>query len=303
MASEKVACSSCKKTTAGYICRGCWESFCFEHLTEHRQKLSQQLDETELDRDQFQQNIQDKKQNLQNGSLMKEINEWEQKSIVTIKQTAEECRRVAHSYINNVENQFIEFTEELKQVRQHNEFNEIDLNQLKNKLQELNKELMRPSTICLERVSSSSYIEKISIIPSSDSDPSYSPSNTVQATLEAFNQLSATPLSLSPSAVGQYGWESLTSVDPVTRKPTEISTAFFKKPINKLFDTQSVSTPTTKKGSRTSMFKPQDSAVASYSAIRSRSPLIRSHSQRTVRPDSPAYRPASIYPRYRLNPQ
>ncbi|CAF1077948.1 unnamed protein product [Adineta ricciae] len=282
MTSNKIACSSCKKTTAGYICRGCWESFCFEHLTEHRQKLSQQLDETELDRDQFQQNIQDKKQNLQNDALVKEINEWEQKSIVTIKQTAEECRRAVHSYIDSVEYQFIEFTEELKQIRKHNEFNEIDLNQLKDKLQELNKELMRPSTICLKRVSSSSYIKKISIIPSSDSDPSHSPSNTVQATLEAFNQLSATPLSFLPSAVGQHGRKPLTSVDPVKRRPTEISTAFLNTPGNMLFNTPSASTPTTIKGRRQSMLERQDSAVPSYPAFRLPSPSIHSRSRRML---------------------
>ena len=57
-------------------------------------------------------------------------------------------------------------TEELRQVRRENEFNEIDLNEFKIKLTKLTEELVKPSNISTEH-DCTSFINKISVISSS----------------------------------------------------------------------------------------------------------------------------------------
>ena len=168
MANIKAHCFICNKQKTTYLCRGCSKDFCLPHLTEHRQTLSQQLGEIENDRDQFQQNISEQKQNRQNYPLIEQINQWEQNSIDKIKQTATECREILIEYINEIENKFLQLTQQLKDIREENEFNEIDLDHLKNKLTQLTQEFNQPSNISVQQDSSSStFINKISVISSS----------------------------------------------------------------------------------------------------------------------------------------
>ena len=164
-ASTKAQCFTCNKDKVVYRCEGCSKDFCLPHLTEHHEKLGQQLYEIEYDRDQFQQII---LQERQNYPLTEQINQWEEDSIHKIHQTAEKCRQRLVTYTDNnikqIENEFIELTKEMKQMRGENEFNEIDLNRLKNKLTKFNDEFLYPTNISIQQDSSSSFINKISII-------------------------------------------------------------------------------------------------------------------------------------------
>ena len=58
------------------------------------------------------------------------------------------------------------FNEQLKQIRQDNDFNEIILNQLKQKLKQLEEEFNKSSFISIQQ-DSSPFINKISVIISS----------------------------------------------------------------------------------------------------------------------------------------
>ena len=55
--------------------------FCFNHLTDHRQELSQQLDEIEINRDIFRQTLNEQINNPKKHSLIKQIDQWEEDSI------------------------------------------------------------------------------------------------------------------------------------------------------------------------------------------------------------------------------
>ena len=176
-AKSKAQCFICNKEKTTYICRGCSKDFCFDHLIEHRQILGKQLDEIECDRDQFQQLIFEQKQNPHNCALIGQINQWEQNSILKIQQTAEECREMlmkhTDKHISGIEKKFKQFTEQLKDIRQENELNEIDLNHLKSKLIQLTQEFIKRPNISIEQDSSSSaFINKISVITLSDISPS-----------------------------------------------------------------------------------------------------------------------------------
>lgn len=54
-ATGKGHCITCGKGKGAVGCEGCLQVFCLNHLIEHRQKLSTQLDEIEVNRDIFRQ--------------------------------------------------------------------------------------------------------------------------------------------------------------------------------------------------------------------------------------------------------
>ena len=98
--------------------------------------------------------------------LMQEIDQWEINSIALIQQTAEEARRILANHaaenIRKIEDKLVRLTEELKITRDENDFNELHINQFKEKLQELEEQLKKPSNISI-RHDPSSFIGRISI--------------------------------------------------------------------------------------------------------------------------------------------
>jgi sugar lactone lactonase YvrE len=165
--TAKAQCCICNKEKNTYKCGGCSKDFCFNHLTEHRQSINQQFDEIENYHDQFRQTILKQKNDPQKHPLINQINKWEEDSIQKIKQTAQESRRKLIKYMNNhiivIENQLNHLAKQLKEIREENEFNEADLNQLREKLTKLAEELAKPSNVIIEQ-ESSSFIGKISVI-------------------------------------------------------------------------------------------------------------------------------------------
>ncbi|CAF0899357.1 unnamed protein product [Adineta steineri] len=166
-ANSRAKCSICNKANATCLCSGCSKEFCFQHLTEHRQTLDKQLNEIINDHDQFQQTIIQQKQNPPNSSLIQQINQWEKNSIEKIQQTALQCRetviKLTQKSINDIEKKFIELSNKLKEIREENEFNEIDLNNFQLKLTQITKEFLQPSNISI-RQDSQEFIKKISVI-------------------------------------------------------------------------------------------------------------------------------------------
>ncbi len=43
----------CSKDRSAVRCEGCLQIFCYNHLTDHRQELNEQLDEIEVNRDTY----------------------------------------------------------------------------------------------------------------------------------------------------------------------------------------------------------------------------------------------------------
>ena len=164
----KSQCVTCKKEKAGYKCEGCSQYFCINHLPEHQQELWKELDEIEDHRNLFQQKITETKANPQKQLLIQQVNQWEKDSIEKIQQTAEEARRVlmkhTNTYIGEIEMKLEQLTNQLKYTRQENDFNEIILNQLEQKFQELENELNTPSSVSIQQDGSSSFINRLTVI-------------------------------------------------------------------------------------------------------------------------------------------
>jgi phage regulator Rha-like protein len=169
-ATGKGRCVICGKEKRAVRCEGCSQLFCFDHLPDHRQELSIQLDEIEVNRDLLRQTITEQTTNPKKHSLIKQIDQWEEDSIKIIQQTAKGCRQLVlqHTakHIDQIEVNLVKLTDGLRQTRQENDFNEIDLRELKQKLTQLAEELDKPSNVSIQQ-NSASLINKISVVVSS----------------------------------------------------------------------------------------------------------------------------------------
>ena len=170
-ATSKGRCLICKKERATTRCHGCSEDFCFNHLVEHRQELSQQFDHLENQRNLFRQILTEQTNNPQKHVLVQQINHWEKDAINKIQQTAEEAREMLLKYtnehMNEVEIKFNKLTDELKEIREENDYNEIDLNEMRKKLNELEEKLNKPSNVSVQLDSAAAFIQKIFVQVSS----------------------------------------------------------------------------------------------------------------------------------------
>ncbi|CAF1366069.1 unnamed protein product [Adineta steineri] len=140
----KAHCITCGKEKTAYKCEGCSQHFCANHLAEHQQTLRKQLDEIEDRQNLFKEAFNQEKINLQKHSLMQLVNKWEQQSIRTIQQTAEEARQL-----------LIQHTTEY-----------INQTEFKQKIKELEVELAKLPNISIQE-DSSLFIPKISVVISS----------------------------------------------------------------------------------------------------------------------------------------
>ena len=151
--SGKACCVICGKEKATLKCRGCLQDFCYNHVADHRQELNRQLDEIEVNRDVFRQALTDNSTDPKKTTLMRQINEWEHASINKIRQTAEEARQLVMEHtikhINQTEIKLNKLTDQIRQSREENDFSETDLNQWKEELKRLTKDLDKPSNIQL----------------------------------------------------------------------------------------------------------------------------------------------------------
>jgi hypothetical protein len=166
-ATGKSRCVTCGKEKGAVRCEGCQQIFCFDHLTNHRQELSQQLDEIEINRDLFRQTLNEQTNNREKHSFIKQIDRWEEDSIKKIEQTAKECRQLLlqHTieHINEIEVNLAKLTDQLRQTRKENDFNEIDLCQLKQKMTQLTEELDKLPYVSIQQ-DSASFINKIVVV-------------------------------------------------------------------------------------------------------------------------------------------
>ena len=165
--SDRTVCFTCNKEKITYFCQGCLNRFCLNHLNTHRQNLHQELDQIQTDHDQLRQNLNEEKSNPDDHGLIKQIDQWEQNSIEKIKQTAQQCRlkwtNYSDEYLDIMEKKINDFAQQIKQMNAEDEFNEIDLNHLKEKLEKLEGELHRPNNVSIKE-QSSSFIAEISLL-------------------------------------------------------------------------------------------------------------------------------------------
>ena len=172
MATEtnQVYCVKCGKEKATSKCTGCLQEFCYNHFQNHHQELNKQLDEIEVDRDVFRQRLNGQINQTNSTSIIKQIDQWVEDSIKIIQQTANECKQILSQQgtkdIYQIDVDLVKLTDQLIEMRQENDFNEIDINQFKEKLNQLVEELDRSSTATIQQ-NSTPLINKISVVVSS----------------------------------------------------------------------------------------------------------------------------------------
>jgi uncharacterized phage infection (PIP) family protein YhgE len=165
--TSKTHCVTCGTRKIAYKCEGCSQYFCIIHLPDHHQAFSKELDEIKDKSNLFRETLIEQRKNPHKHSLIQQINQWEEDSIHKIQQTAEEARQVLLEHtgenINEIEIKLTRLTDELKQTREENDFNEINLNEFKQKLEQLEEQLNKPSNISI-RQDFSLFIMKISVL-------------------------------------------------------------------------------------------------------------------------------------------
>ncbi|CAF4377406.1 unnamed protein product, partial [Adineta steineri] len=108
----------------------------------------------------------EQKPNSHDLSLIDQINQWEKNSIDKIKQKAKDCIEIvikSSQTFNDIEKKFNNLSEQIKQIHKEDEFNEINLNYLRNQLIEITQELNSPLDISIQQ-DSQSFVNEISVI-------------------------------------------------------------------------------------------------------------------------------------------
>lgn len=142
---QKTLCSICQKASGIFKCRGCSKDFCFRHVSEHRQELNKQMDELTTDHDQLRQTITEQEAQPNCHPLMKKIDEWEQQSINTIHQAADDARKrlltIIGQYRTEVADDLLSLTTQLSKARDEDDYVETDLKEWSEKLDALKIDL------------------------------------------------------------------------------------------------------------------------------------------------------------------
>ena len=169
--SLKTNCVLCNKSKITYICQGCSQHFCLDHLPEHRKNLGQQLEQIQNDHDQLRQDFMEQPSDRMKHPLSKQIDQWEKKSIEKIKETAQLCRdkwtHYSNRFLQEIEKKLNDLAQKINEINQENEFTEIDLNHLKQRLVILQEQFHHPSNFVIKQ-QSASFIKKISLSKSFD---------------------------------------------------------------------------------------------------------------------------------------
>ncbi|CAF1003015.1 unnamed protein product [Adineta steineri] len=167
MANNKRKCYTCDRENNTYTCEGCSKRFCSTHIPEHQQILIDELNHISHGYNEFKERINEQKQNPQNHSLIKQIDQWETNSIEKVQQKAQDCREIVNeflrTFINAIEMKFNDLNRQIQQLHKENDFNEINLNYLRNQLRKITEELNDPSNISIQQ-NSQPCINDISII-------------------------------------------------------------------------------------------------------------------------------------------
>ncbi|CAF3557799.1 unnamed protein product [Adineta steineri] len=146
----------------------CVKNFCLMDLTKHRQILNEELHHIINDYNQFKQRFSEQKPSSHDLSLIDQINQWRRNSIDKIRQKAKDCIEIivksSQTFLNDTEKKFNDLSEQIKQLQRENEFNEINLNYLRNQLIKIREELNNPPKTSIEQ-DCQPFINEISIIP------------------------------------------------------------------------------------------------------------------------------------------
>ena len=155
----KTQCVRCAKDKCTYKCAGCSKDFCMNHLKDHQKDLEKQFDEIELNRKTFQESLAEQRNKLQDNPLLKQIDAWERDSIKGVRETAEAAKLLLTQQINGhyieIEIKLNKLTNQLNEIREENDFNEINLRRFHDDFTRLSTESVKVPIMTFSQDSSS----------------------------------------------------------------------------------------------------------------------------------------------------
>ena len=164
--SNKTTCSTCNINKITFVCQGCSKRFCVDDLSRHRENLREKLSHLQNELNQLRQNLNDQQLNPTKHSFMKQIEQWQQNSIEKIKQVTEQCIQTwlncSEEFHFGIEKKSNDLAKQINNMHEENEFNEIDLTNLKRKLEKLKKGLNQPTNVSIQQ-QPTSFLTKISL--------------------------------------------------------------------------------------------------------------------------------------------
>ena len=165
-ATKATKCAVCNSSKFIFPCQGCSKTFCLDHLAKHRTDLSEELDRLHNDQETLELDLNENRNDLKKHAVILHIDQWEQDSIEKIKQTAEHCRQqwaiYSSGFFLEIESRLNELAKEIKKARDGNAFNEIHLNQLKQNVEKIQKEMNQPTNVYIEE-QPTVFLDKISL--------------------------------------------------------------------------------------------------------------------------------------------
>ena len=167
--TSKTVCSMpmCHKVYMIYTCPACSKHFCFDHLSEHRTKFTQQVYQLQNNHDQLRHEIDRWNSSPTEHPLIKQIDQWENHSIVRIRQLAEQNRAKFFNYsakvVSEVDMKLHELAKHMEQIHQGEELIEIDLKDLEEKFQKLQEEWNQLRNVSVKE-RSTTFINQISLL-------------------------------------------------------------------------------------------------------------------------------------------
>ncbi|CAF1202889.1 unnamed protein product [Rotaria sp. Silwood1] len=148
--NDKSSCSICNARRWIFPCDGCHKSFCITHASNHRAELTSQLNNIQQQCEHLQ-NIYNQHEKVQENPLFSLIDVWEHDTIMKIQQNAQKIRdelRQIHDESNNqMKTIFNQFNEQIRIRRETDDYTEIELDQWKEQLISIRKQLETPCDI------------------------------------------------------------------------------------------------------------------------------------------------------------
>ncbi|CAF2120566.1 unnamed protein product [Rotaria magnacalcarata] len=166
----KVPCVTCDRNGMGiFKCEGCAQVFCRKHSTEHRDRLTHQLDELVIEHDALQKSIaehNDEQNTYQ--QLLEKINTWERDAIAKIQRTANEARQQVNKLTNEkteiVSMKLNDLAQRVRKARTDDDYVETDLEKWIKKLKGIKNEMITIlGSITVVEDSKNALVPKISI--------------------------------------------------------------------------------------------------------------------------------------------
>lgn len=161
-------CAKCLKVSGQVTCTGCNQTFCLTHLFEHRQELSQQMDNLTLENDRLQHSLIAEANGDEQHPLITRIDTRETKSIEKIKKAADEARyrvkRALKRSNNDIGHSLLRITDEVQENRRMEAYTEVDLTKWLQQLKELREKFDKPPMIEIKHDEDETSLTRLSLI-------------------------------------------------------------------------------------------------------------------------------------------